>query len=739
MDVTSFLENLAGTSKEKFVAERRVLSFDQYLSLFMERPGLLGRNAPQYLLDILDFYGREELDSPTGPRTRRKLFDAPFDNGRERLIGQEAVQEEFYRVLSDFAREGKASRLILLHGPNGSAKTSFVQCLARAMVRYSRTEEGALYTFNWIFPKSSYQGKRLGFKSGTDVPPPQADTYAFLSENDIAARLPAELGDHPLLLLPREERAKLLRELEEAGTLPSNFRFADHLRLGDQAPISKRIFDALLAAHEGDLSRVLAHVQVERFYFSRRYRRGIVTVEPQMHVDAAIRQITMDDSYSNLPPVLKHVPMFEISGDLVDANRGLVEYSDMLKRPVDAFKYLLGTCETGRIHLGGAIVYLDLVFAGTTNDKYVQAFAKTPDFSSFKGRTELVRVPYIRDYLVEKRIYDMQVTSKVVGRHIAPHATLVASLWAILTRMKKCNPEAGYPDELKEIVAGLSPLEKADLYSGGIPPAGLKPEVARELVQAAPQIYAEADGGALYEGGFGASPREAKGVLLAAAHAPGFDCLHPVQVFAEIEKLIGLKSLYEFLQYPTDGEYHDPAALLGRVKERYAALVEREFKSAMGLVTEGEFAKLLQKYATHASASLKNEKVMNPVTHVLAPPDEDFMSDLEKKWGLGDTRKARQDFMGRVASFSLDNPGETPDFATLFADLLESLKAAYYKEHEEDIERALRTVLDHLDGVNLSDSARKTAEEIVEEMCSRFGYCRSCIGPALTFLSRTNG
>jgi serine protein kinase len=735
MDVSSFLETLAGTSREKFISERRVLSFDQYLSLFLERPALLGRNAPQYLLDILDFYGKSELKSPSGSRTRSALFDAPFDGGRDRLVGQEEVQEDFYRVLSDFVREGKASRLILLHGPNGSAKTSFVQCLARAMVRYSRTEDGTLYTFNWVFPKSSYQGKRLGFKSGSEGPPPLADTYAFLEEKDIAARLPAELGGHPLLLLPREERERLLDELEAGGTLPAGFRFADHLQLGDLAPISKRIFDALLAAYEGDLSRVLAHVQVERFYFSRRYRKGIVTVEPQMHVDAAIRQITMDESYSTLPPVLRHVPMFQVSGDLVDANRGMVEFSDMLKRPVDAFKYLLGTCETGRIHLGGAIVYLDIVFAGTTNDNYVQAFAKAPDFSSFKGRMELVRVPYIRDYRVEQQIYDIQVTSTVVGRHVAPHATLVASLWAVLTRMRKCDPEAGYAKALTEVVAKLSPLEKADLYATGTPPSGLKAEVARELVQAVPRIHDETRSSANYEGSFGASPREAKGVLLAAAHAPGFECLHPVRVFVEIEELIKHKSLYEFLQYPADGEYHDATALLGRVRERYAHLVEGEFKRAMGMVTEGEFEKLLQKYAAHASAFLKGEKVLHPITRDQAPPDEEFMGDLERRWEFKDRKRARQDFLGRIASFSLDNPGVPPDFGILFADQLESLKTAYYEEHKSEIERSLHLLLDHLDGANLSDSESAAAQGIIDEMCARFGYCRACIGPALTFLS----
>jgi predicted Ser/Thr protein kinase len=736
MDPKQFLAKLAEGSRERFVQEERVLSFQQYVERFAQTSHLLGRNATQYLKGVFDYYGESEIDSPTGRHTRFTLFDAPFDEGRDRLVGQEEVQEAFYRQLCDFVREGKASRLLLLHGPNGSAKTSFVQCIARAMVDYSRRPEGALYTFNWVFPKESAVGKRVGFASAEGGDERRGGSYAFLDESEIAALLPTELSDNPIFLIPREDRADFLASLTpKARGEAEGFRFSDHILGGDLSPVSRRIFEALLAAYDGDLTRVLAHVQVERFYFSRRYRRGVVTVEPQMHVDASTRQITQDESYGNLPAVLRHVSMFEMGGDLVDANRGLLEYSDMLKRPLDAYKYLLGTCENSKVTLAGAILYLDIVFVGTTNDKYVEAFKKMPDFPSFKGRMELVRVPYIRDYRVEAGIYDSQIGAEVAGKHIAPHATSMAALWAVLTRLKK--PDAsGASSAARDALGKLTPLQKADLYALGVHPAGLKADVAHELVQTLLQAHAE-PGVEDYEGSFGASPREIKGLLLAAAHCPGFACLHPVRVFSEIDELCKQRSLYEFLQIAHNGAYHNPSVLLDFVKERYAECVDSEFKRAMGLVTDEGFEQLLQKYAIHASASIKKESVHDPITREPVPPDETFMRELEDKWGVTSDAhsRSRQDFIGRIASFSLDNPGLHVIYQRLFPTHFDNLRQAYFDERKSEIAKALKLVLDLLDGASLQPDEVESAGRIVQNMISGFGYCRQCLGPALSFLA----
>ena len=109
---------------------------------------------------------------------------------------------------------------------------------------------------------------------------------------------------------------------------------SSYLREGELSPKNRQIFDNLLRAYKGDLLVLFKHIQVERVSMSRRYRRTLVTVDPQMRVDAAVRQVTADRSLGALPPSLQTLTLFEPMGDLVDANRGMLEFNDLLKRPV---------------------------------------------------------------------------------------------------------------------------------------------------------------------------------------------------------------------------------------------------------------------------------------------------------------------------------------------------------------------------------------------------------------------
>src|SRR6185436_2799535 len=138
------------------------------------------------------------------------------------------------------------------------------------------------------------------------------------------------------------------------------------------------------------------------------------------------------------------------------------------------------------------ILQLDQVLIASANEKHLAAFKELPDFASFKGRIELVRVPYLRRYTVEKQIYDAQVTTATVGKHVAPHATEVAAIWAVLTRLKKPIAERYAPDG-KELVDQLTPVEKMHLYDEGTPPDRFSLTQAKELRKVLRDIYDESD------------------------------------------------------------------------------------------------------------------------------------------------------------------------------------------------------------------------------------------------------
>src|SRR5450432_2753170 len=145
LDVRHYLKSVGTEVKTAFVQDRTILSFDQYLELFDRDPSHQARNAAQYLKDVFDHYGVVDVQTPVGKVRRFKRFDCEFAGGAGRIAGQEEIQAGIYRVLQNFVRHGAVDKLILLHGPNGSAKSSLVAAMQAATEDYSRKPEGALY------------------------------------------------------------------------------------------------------------------------------------------------------------------------------------------------------------------------------------------------------------------------------------------------------------------------------------------------------------------------------------------------------------------------------------------------------------------------------------------------------------------------------------------------------------------------------------------------------------------
>ena len=148
MEDLSPLRELEKDVRERFNATQRVMSFDEYFAYFTSNPGTELRTAAQYMRDCMSHYGSAALEQPEGHVVRYKIFDCPWDDGRDRLVGQEGAQQLFYRALNNFIREGRVTRLVLFHGPNGSAKSSFIRCLARGLEDFAEKDEGAIYRFS---------------------------------------------------------------------------------------------------------------------------------------------------------------------------------------------------------------------------------------------------------------------------------------------------------------------------------------------------------------------------------------------------------------------------------------------------------------------------------------------------------------------------------------------------------------------------------------------------------------
>ncbi|HVR62605.1 MAG TPA: serine protein kinase PrkA [Polyangia bacterium] len=732
--------NATSEMRESFAKNRRVMSYGEYFSLFGADPARQVRSAAQYMRDVMDFFGTESVHTPRGTTVRWKLFDAPWELGKDALSGQEEVQGAVYRLISNFAREGRTNRLILLHGPNGSAKSTFVSCLQRAMEHYSTLDEGALYRFNWIFPSQKLTKGGIGFGGSGFEAGGAADTFAYLDDDLIEAKIVDEMRDHPLLLLPRGKRRELIQQRLGAA-MSSGFRPADYLLRGDLSHRNRQIFEALLSSYHGDLAKVLRHVQVERFYVSRRYRQAAATVEPQLAVDARSKQLTMDRSLASLPPALQSLTLYEYQGELVDGNRGIVDFADLLKRPLEAYKYLLGTVEQGRISLDVASLELDTVFIGSSNEGYLAAFKEVPEFQSFKGRMELVRVPYLLDYKIEQRIYQAQIVSahSQSGKHVAPHVAWVSGLWAVLTRMKKPLAEK-YGKSLADLVGRLGPLEKALLYADNVTPEGLSPEQHRELVAGIEKVARESDNYPNYEGRTGASPREIKLVIMNAAQSPKYQCLSPFAVFDELEELVRGVTVYEFLkQEPLPGGFHENRKFIFQVRDKLIERIDDEVRTSMGLVDERRYIEQFERYASHVSNWVKKEKVTNPITGRDEDPDEEFMTDIERMLEVSARRdEFRREVIARIGAWSIDHPRQKPDYERIFPRPIAELREAFFGDRKKQVRKINEDLLVLMtDGpAKMLPDAAAAAQTTLDAMKTRFGYCDNCARDAVLALIR---
>ncbi|MGC4089563.1 MAG: hypothetical protein QM756_17075 [Polyangiaceae bacterium] len=296
MGIVDELREIAERVQKNFEEQRRLLGFQEYLELFATDPVRYSRDSARYLRDAFDYYGKTTISRPWGELTRFRLFDLPFldpaDAHREQLVGQEFVQGEIYRALSNFVREGRPNRVVVMHGPNGSAKSTVAACLMRALEHYSTTDDGALYRFHWVFPNEKTLRGVIGFGGKRSAPLTREGSYAHLPEEEIDARLLMEVRDHPLFLLPKPERKQILERLySQLGV--SDPPPAWVLR-GELSHRSRQVYEALLGTYDGSLEQVLRHVQVERYFISRRYRTGAVTLGPQLSVDAGERQVTAE-------------------------------------------------------------------------------------------------------------------------------------------------------------------------------------------------------------------------------------------------------------------------------------------------------------------------------------------------------------------------------------------------------------------------------------------------------------
>jgi serine protein kinase len=297
-------------------------SFEEYLGIVRERPQAT-RNAFQRVYDMVISYGTEEYIDNKKKLVRYNFFRDEIDEGKDAIFGLDIPLMRLMNVLKAAAEGyGPERRVILLHGPVGSSKSTIARLLKKGLEAYSRTPEGALYTFKWV------NLGETGLASGG------ADTFE------------SPMHEEPLRLVPMDWRAKVVDELKL-----SNDQYRVRVE-GDLDPASRFIFQGLMHRYAGDWGKVAAsHVRVRRLILSEKDRIGIGTFQPKDEKNQDSTELTGDINYRKIAEYGSDSDprAFNFDGEFNIANRGIVEFVEMLKLDV-AFLYdLLGASQEDKI------------------------------------------------------------------------------------------------------------------------------------------------------------------------------------------------------------------------------------------------------------------------------------------------------------------------------------------------------------------------------------------------------
>jgi serine protein kinase len=581
-------------------------TFQDYLDLVKEQPKVT-RNAYQRLYDMIIESGTEEYIDFKKPVVRYKFFDDVENNGKDAVFGLDVQLMKLVNVLKAASLGyGTEKRVILLHGPVGSAKSTICRMLKKGLEAYSKTDQGALYTFEWIDPDGELDGIL-----GKDV-----KVY------------PSPMNEEPLLLLPEAVRAQVIEELNrgQEGT----FRIQVE---GELSPPSRFIFKALMDRYDGDILKVLKHVRVKRLILSEADRIGIGTFQPKDEKNQDSTELTGDINYRKIAEYGSDSDprAFNFDGEFCVANRGMIEFVEILKLDV-AFLYdLLGASQEHRIKPKKfAQTHIDEVIIGHTNEPEYRRLQDNEFMEALRDRTVKIDIPYITRWKEEINIYKKDFNSqKLRGISIAPHTIEMAAMWAVLTRLEKPKK------------ANLTRVQKLKLYNGKTLPNYTEDNV-RELRKET-----------VNEGLRGISPRYIQDKLsnaIVAAQQNNRGSVNPFMVMNELES--GLKHHSLISDEELKADYRE---LLGVVRQEYEEIIKAEVQRAIS-ADESALQRLCANYIDNVKAYTQKERVRNPFTGADEEPDERLMRSIEEKIEIPDSRKDdfRREIMNYIGALALD-------------------------------------------------------------------------------------
>lgn len=569
-----------------------------------------------------------------GGSKQYKFFDREIF-GLDRTM--ERLVEEYFH--SAARRLDVRKRILLLMGPVSGGKSTIVTLLKKGLEQFSRTDNGAVYAIKGC-----------------------------------------PMHEEPLHLIPSELRSDVEREL--GVRIEGNLCPSCQMRLRTE--------------FEGDIERV----PVERVLISEENRVGIGTFSPSDPKSQDIADLTGSIDFSTITEFGSESDprAYRFDGELNKANRGLMEFQEMLKCDEKFLWNLLSLTQEGNFKAGRfALISADELIVAHTNESEYKAFIANKKNEALQSRMIVMPVPYNLKVTQEEKIY-----TKLIGQsdmshvHIAPHALRAAAIFSILTRLKESKKQ------------GMDLVKKMRMYDGeeveGYKEADLK-EMQNE--------YAE-------EGMSGIDPRYVINRISSALIKHDLPCINALDV---------LRALKDGLdQHPsiTKEEREKHLNFISVARKEYDNLAKKEVQKAFVYSFEESARTLFENYLDNIEAYCNWAKMKDPLTGEEMDPDERLMRSIEEQIGVSENAKKafREEILIRISAFS--RKGRKFDYNT-------------HERLREAIEKKLFADLKDIVKITTStktpdENQLKRINEVTKRLIDEHGYCPVCANELLRYV-----
>ena len=560
---------------------------------------------------------------------------------KDEIFGVDSSIDEIVSYLRAAAAGSEVGRRILLmYGPTSSGKSQLAIMLKKGLEKFSQTEAGAIYG---------------------------------LAESP--------MNEDPLTAIPHELRDEILKE------------YGIKIE-GELSPLMSII---LKEKYSGNFLKL----PVRRYFISEKNRASIGTFVPSDKKSQDISELigSMDLSTVGQYGSESDPRAYKFDGELNVANRGIMEFIEMLK--VDQkFLYVLLTLaqekniKTPRFPL----IYADEFLLSHTNENEFCKFLAKEEMEALHDRIIVVKVPYNLSVDNEVKIYEKLIAqADFKGIHVSPHALYCAAMFAILSRLKESTNK------------NLDAVTKMKLYNGESVEGFTGTDVTNFMGE-----YND-------EGMGGVSPRYTINRISSILAETGATCITPIDVIRSIRD--GFKSNAKL----DSKEISRLEDLLTKVIDEYSKIAKNDVQKAFFLNFEEEVSNLLSNYLENVNAFLDGSKIENDLgQHV--EPNEKLMRAIEEKIQVTESgkRSFRQEISRKMARSASQNSG-APNYKDHFK-LREALEKQLFEERQDVIRLTVSTRI-------TDEGALKKLNVVINTLCEKYGYTAESANKLLRYVS----